>query len=29
VLSGYPITTLLVEEWQATNGLDLVAFWAR
>jgi peptidoglycan/LPS O-acetylase OafA/YrhL len=29
VLSGYLITTLLLEEWQSTNGLDLVAFWAR
>jgi peptidoglycan/LPS O-acetylase OafA/YrhL len=29
VLSGYLITTLLLKEWQSTNGLDLVAFWAR
>jgi peptidoglycan/LPS O-acetylase OafA/YrhL len=29
VLSGYLITILLVEEWQRTGHVDLVAFWGR
>ncbi len=29
VVSGYLITTLLVREYDATGGLDLVDFWAR
>ncbi|MDQ2651015.1 MAG: acyltransferase [Actinomycetota bacterium] len=29
VLSGFLITTLLVEEWQSTRGIDLRRFWAR
>lgn len=28
-ISGYLITTLLIREWEATGGIDLVAFWGR
>jgi peptidoglycan/LPS O-acetylase OafA/YrhL len=29
VLSGYLITSLLIEEWRRTGHIDLPAFWAR
>jgi peptidoglycan/LPS O-acetylase OafA/YrhL len=29
VLSGYLITTILLDEWRTRGGIDLPAFWAR